>query len=136
MCTSYAPFVETLVTYPWQAKLLQGSYDRHIQYDNKGNMLPIKQNKLGILKQSREKERYKRHVISEITKARKEIILINGKIKRKRLVYHVQLCYRTKAKEGTTPSMWITSSAAEIIHFARMGLNGLCPNKSFILDKG
>ena len=94
------PFAETSVTYSWQAKLLQEGYDRHIQYDNKGNMLPVKQNKLGILKQSREKERYKRHIISEITNARKEIILINGKIKRKRLVCRVQLCYKTKAKEG------------------------------------
>ena len=47
-------------------------------------MLPVKQNKLGILKQNRKKERYKRHVISEITKVRKEIILINDEIKRKR----------------------------------------------------
>jgi len=83
-----------------------------------------------------EKEQYKRHVISEITKARKEIILINGKIKRKRLVYRVQLCYRTKAKEGTTPSTWIILFVVEIIHFEGTGLNGLCPNKSFILNRG
>ena len=81
------------------------------------------------------KEQYKRHVISEITKARKEIILINSEIKRKRLVCCVQLGYRTKAKEGTTPSTWITSSAAEIIHFKGIGLNGSCPNKSFILNR-
>ena len=86
--------------------------------------------------QSREKERFKRHVISEITRVREEIILINSKIKRKRLVCRVQLCYRTKAKEGTTPSTWITSSTTEFIHFAGTGLNGLCPNKSFILNKG
>ena len=66
-------------------------------------MFPVKQNKLGILNQSRKKERYKRHVISEITKARKEIILINDEIKRKMLVCRVQLCYRTKAKEGPLP---------------------------------
>ena len=84
----------------------------------------------------KEKERYKRHVISEITKARTEIILINGKIKRKRLVRRVQLCYETKAKEGTTPLTWITSSTTKIIHFAEMGLNCSCPKKSFILDRG
>ena len=39
------PFAETSVTYSWQAKLLQEGYGRHIQYDNKGNMLPVKQNK-------------------------------------------------------------------------------------------
>ena len=83
-----------------------------------------------------EKEQYKRHIISEITKVRKEIILINGEIKRKRLVYRVQLCYRTKAKEGTTPSTGTILSAAEIIHFEGTGLNGLCPNKSFILNRG
>ena len=81
------------------------------------------------------KERYKRHVISEITKVRKEIILINYEIRRKRLVCRIQLCYRTKAKEGTTPLTWITLSTAEIIHFKGTGLNGLCPNKSFILNK-
>ena len=31
------------------------------------------------------KEQYKKHVISEITKARKEIILINSEIKRERV---------------------------------------------------
>ena len=82
-----------------------------------------------------EKEQYKRHVISEITKARKEIILINDEIKRKMLVCRVQLCYRTKVKEGTTPSTWITSSVVEIIHFEGTDLNDLCPNKSFILNK-
>ena len=85
--------------------------------------------------QSREKERFKRHVISEITRVREEIILINSKIKRKRLVCRIQLCYTTKAKEGTTPLTWITLSAAEIIHFKGTGLNDLCPNKSFILNK-
>ena len=49
-------------------------------------MFPIKQNKLGILKQSRKREQFKRHVISEITKMRKEIILINGEIKSNKLV--------------------------------------------------
>ena len=73
------------------------------------------------------KEQYKKHVISEITKARKEIILLNSEIKRKMLVCHVQLCYRTKAKEGITPSTWITSSTSKIIHFERTGPNGLCP---------
>ena len=82
------------------------------------------------------KEQYKKHVISEITKTRKEIILINGEIKRKRFICHVLLCYKTKAKEGTTLLMWITSSAVEIIHFEGTGLNGLCPNKSFILNSG
>ena len=66
-------------------------------------MLPVKQNKLGILKKNRKKEQYKRHVISEITKVRKEIILINDEIKRKRLGCRVQLCYRTKAREGPLP---------------------------------
>ena len=98
-------------------------------------MFPIKQNKLGILKQSRKKERFKRHVISEITKMRKEIILINGEIKSNKLVCRVQLCYRTKAKKGTTSSTWITLFAAEIIHFMGTSLNGLCPNKSFIIDR-
>ena len=79
----------------------------------------------------RKKKRYKRQVVSEI-----EIILINNEIKRKMLVYNVQLCYRTKAKEGTTPSTWITSSTAEIPHFERTGLNGLCLNKSFIFNRG
>ena len=66
------------------------------------------------------KERYKKHVISEIEKARKEIILINSEIKRKRLVCRVQLCYKTNTKKGTTSSMWIISKenpAVEIIHF-------------------
>ena len=66
-------------------------------------MLPVEHNELGILKQNRKKERYKRHIISEITKARKEIILINDEIKRKMLVCRVQLCYRTKAREGLLP---------------------------------
>ena len=48
------------------------------------------------------KEQHKKHVISEIAKARKEIISINSEIKRKRLVYCVQLCYKTNTKEGTT----------------------------------
>ena len=48
------------------------------------------------------KERYKKHVISEIAKARKKIILINSEIKRKRLVCCVQLCYKTNTKEGNT----------------------------------
>ena len=48
--------------------------------------------------------------------------MINDEIKRKKLVYRVQLCYRTKAKERTTPSTWITSSAIEIIHFEGTGL--------------
>ena len=85
--------------------------------------------------QSREKERFKRHVISEITRVREEIILINRKIKRKRLVCRVQLYYKTKAKEGITLSTWITSSIAEIIQFEGTGLNGLCPNKSFIFNR-
>ena len=67
-------------------------------------MFPVKQNKLGILKQSRKRERFKRHVISDITKTRNEIILINGEIKRNKLVCRVQLCYKTKAKKGTTSS--------------------------------
>ena len=62
--------------------------------------------------------------------------MINGEIKRKRLVFSVQLCYRTKAKEGTTPSTWIISSTVEIIHFEGTGLNDLCLNKSFILTEG
>ena len=60
-------------------------------------------------------------------------------IKRKRLDYHVQLCYRTNTKEGTTSSMQITSQenpAIEIIHFEGTDLNGLCPNKFFILNRG
>ena len=77
------------------------------------------------------KKRYKRQVVSEI-----EIILINSEIKRKMLIYNVQLCYRTKAKERTTPSTWITSSTAEITHFKRTGLDGLCLNKSFIFNRG
>ena len=55
------------------------------------------------------KVRYKKHVISEIAKARKEIISINSEIKRKKLVCRIQLCYKTNTKEGTTSSMWITS---------------------------
>ena len=85
------------------------------------------------------KKRYKKHVISEIAKARKEIISINSEIKRKRLVCHVQLCYRTNTKKRTTSSTWITSQenpAIEIIHFKRTDLNGLCPNKLFILNRG
>ena len=45
------------------------------------------------------KKQYKKHVISEIAKARKEIISIYSEIKRKRLVCRVQLCYRTNTKE-------------------------------------
>ena len=85
------------------------------------------------------KERYKKHIISEIAKARKEIISINNEIKRKSLVYCIQLCYRTNTKEETTSSMWITlqeNLVVEIIHFEGMSLNGLCPNKSFIFNKG
>ena len=55
------------------------------------------------------KEWYKKHVRSEIAKARKEIISINSEIKRKKLVCRIQLCYKTNTKEGTTSSMWITS---------------------------
>ena len=36
---------KTLVTCPWQARLLQKSCVRRIQYDNKGNTLPVRQNK-------------------------------------------------------------------------------------------
>ena len=85
------------------------------------------------------KERYKKHVISEIAKARKEIILINSEIKRKMLVCRVQLCYRTNTKKGTTSSTWIISQenlVAEIIHFEGTDLNGLCPSKFFILNRG
>ena len=78
----------------------------------------------------KKKKQYKRQVVSEI-----EIILINGEIKRKRLVCRVQLYYKTKAKEGITPSTWITSSIAEIIQCKGTGLNGLCPNKSFIFNR-
>ena len=84
------------------------------------------------------KERYKKHVISEIAKAIEEIISINSEIKRKSLVYCIQLCYRTNTKEGTTSSMWITSQenlVVEIIHFKGTDLNGLCPNKFFILNR-
>ena len=84
------------------------------------------------------KEQYKKHIISEIAKARKEIILINSEIKRKMLVCRVQLCYRTNTKEGTASSTWITSQdnpAVEIIHFKGMDLNGLCPSKFFILNR-
>ena len=87
------------------------------------------------------KEQYKKHVISEITKARKEIILLNSEIKRKMLVCRVQLCYKvnTKGGGGTTSSTWITSQenpALEITHFKGTDLNGLCPNKFFILHRG
>jgi len=57
----------------------------------------------------------------------------------KRLVCRVQLCYGAKAKEGTTSSTWITSQdnpVVEIIHFEGMGLNGLCLNEFFILNRG
>ena len=67
---------------------------------------------------------------------RKEIILINNEIKRKRLVCCVQLCYKTKAKEGTTPSTWITLFAIEIIHFARMGLNACAQINHLSLTEG
>ena len=56
MCTNYAPFAETLVTCPWQTKLLQKGYGKQIQYDNNdANMLPVRQNKYEILKHSKEK---------------------------------------------------------------------------------
>ena len=55
-----------------------------------------------INKGSLSKEQHKKHVISEIAKARKEIISINSEIKKKRLVCCVQLCYKTNTKEGTT----------------------------------
>ena len=57
----------------------------------------------------------------------------------KRLVCRVQLCYKTKTREGTTSSTWVTlkeDHIVEIIHFEGMSLNGLCPNKSFILNRG
>ena len=85
------------------------------------------------------KERYKKHVISEIAKARKEIISINSEIKRKRLGCCVQLCYRTNTKKGTTSSTWITlqeNPTIEIIHFKGTNLNDLCPRKFFILNRG
>ena len=85
------------------------------------------------------KEWYKKYVITEIAKARKEIISIDSEIKRKMLVCRVQLCYRTNTKKGTTSSMWITlqeNPTVEIIHFEETDLNGLCPNKFFILTKG
>ena len=34
MCAKESPFVEILVTCPWQMRLIQKSYDRQIQYDN------------------------------------------------------------------------------------------------------
>ena len=51
----------------------------------------------------------------------------------------VQLYYKVEAKDGTISLTRITSQenpAVEIIHFGRTGLNGLCPNKFFILNRG
>ena len=51
----------------------------------------------------------------------------------------VQLYYKVEAKDGTISLTRITSQdnpAIEIIHFGRTGLNGLCPNKFFILNRG
>jgi len=60
------------------------------------------------------------------------------KSKNERSIYRVQLYYGARAKEGTTSSTWVTSQddpAIEIIHFEGTGLNGLCPNKFFILNR-
>ena len=45
-----------LHTYDRRSCYMKGC-GRHIQYNNKGNMLPVKQNKWGILKHNRKKKK-------------------------------------------------------------------------------
>ena len=60
------------------------------------------------------------------------------KSRNERLVCHVQLYYGAKVNEGTTSSTLVTlqdDPVVEIIHFEGMGLNDLCPNEFFILNR-
>ena len=75
-------------------------------------------------------------IISKIAKTRKEIIM-RSKKKDQSVVF--SCATRIKTKEGTTALTQTTSQenpTVEIIYFERTGLNDLCPNKSFILNRG
>ena len=64
---------------------------------------------------------------------------ISDKIKEWNISLLHAIILQAKAKEGATSLTWVISQedhVVEITHFEGTGLNGLCPNKFFIPNKG